>query len=100
MNDKATLVINSIINKENMAELPTYLEAMTPVFMKNGANPVGKYKTIEVVTGERSPEMIAVFDFPNVEAIKDLVNGADYKNLNDLRSRVFSSLNLMICSAQ
>ncbi|MFT4601346.1 MAG: hypothetical protein ACI857_001526 [Arenicella sp.] len=94
---KSILVINAIINKANMAELPAYLGAIGPIFGKNGGSPLGKYKGAEQISGEDGPDIISVMQFPNAEAIKTAVNSDEFKALAELRARVFSKLNLTIC---
>ncbi|PCJ80050.1 MAG: hypothetical protein COA49_09855 [Bacteroidetes bacterium] len=96
--EKAILVINAIVNKENMAEVPVYLENIMPVFAKNGGKPVGRYKTVQQLEGIDSPEMIAIFEFESVDVINTMINGADFTNLSDLRARVFDKLNMVICT--
>lgn len=95
-NSKALLVVNAIVNKENMSELPQYIQGIGPVFAKNGGKPVGQYKTIEQIAGEDSPEMVSIVEFENAETIRNLVNSEEFQALSELRSRVFSKLNLVI----
>ena len=92
------LVINAIVNKENKAELPDYLDKTLQVFKANGGKPIGKYKAIQSLGGEDSPEMIAIIAFPGDQKIKDMLKSKDFKNLGELRSRVFDKLNLVLCS--
>ncbi len=94
---KSFLIINAIVNKENMAELQEYLGIVMQIFGKNGGKPVGRYKTIEQLSGEDSPEMIAILEFADTEVIKDMVYGDEFMALSEMRSRVFSKLNMMIC---
>ena len=94
--NKSFLVISAIVDKQNMAELQEYLDSVMQVFGKNGGKPVGRYKTIESLSGEDSPEMIAIIEFPDAEVIKNMVNGEDFKALSEMRTRVFSKLNMMI----
>ena len=96
-NNNAILVINAIVNKENMAELPTYLEGIKQVFGKYGAKPVARYKTVEQLAGEDSPEMVSISSFENVEAIQTLIKSEEFRALSELRARVFSKLNIMTC---
>lgn len=97
--NKSLLVINAIVNKQNMGELQEYLGSVMQIFGKNGGKPVGRYKTIEQIAGEDSPEMIAVIEFPDVQTIKNIVSSEEFEGLAELRARVFSKLNLMICGA-
>jgi uncharacterized protein (DUF1330 family) len=95
--NKSFLVINAIVDKQNMAELQEYLGSVMQIFGKNGGKPVGRYKTIEQLSGKDSPEMIAIIEFPDTSVIKDMVNGEEFLSLSDMRSRVFSKLNMMVC---
>ena len=92
------LVINAVINQENKAELQGYLNQMMQVFKDNGGKPVARYKAVENLLGDNSPEMVAIISFPDSQTIKDMINGEDYISLTELRSRVFEKLNLIICS--
>jgi uncharacterized protein (DUF1330 family) len=91
------LVINAIVNKENKAELSEYLDKTFQMFKANGGKPVGKYKAVESLGGEGSPEMIAIIAFPDDQKIKEMMNSKDFENLGELRSRVFDKLNLVLC---
>jgi len=91
------LVINAIVNKENAAELQDYLARVMKIFGEYGGKPIGRYKTSEFILGEHSPEMIAMIEFPSANVIHELVAGADFQALGELRARVFSQLNMMIC---
>ena len=98
MNDqKTTLVITAIVNKSNMAELPFYLEQIQPIFANNGAKPVGRYKTVENISGIDSPDIISIFEFDSPETVNTMVESEEFTGLAELRERVFSKLNLVIC---
>ena len=97
MNDlKAILVITAKVNKENMNELKSYLDQIGPITGKFGGQPVAKYKTIEDITGEQSPDLISVMEFPSKEVINEMVHSKDFTDMADLRARVFTKLNMMI----
>ena len=97
--NKAVLAINAIVNKEYMAELPDYLANVMQVFGKNGGKPVARYKTVEPLIGEQSPEMLAVIEFPNADTIKNMINGEDFQALAEVRARIFTKLNMMTCAS-
>lgn len=97
--NKAVLVINAIVNKENMAEVPGYLGQVMQIFGKNQGKPIGRYKTVEQLLGEDSPEMVAIIEFPSASVIHDMVNGDDFQSLSDLRARVFRKLNMVTCTS-
>ena len=96
---KSILMINAVVNKENTAELPSYLEQIGPVFGKFGAKPVAKYKIVRNIVGENSPELTAFYEFENAESIDTLIDSQDFKALAELRARVFTKLNLSVVEA-
>lgn len=96
---KSLLVISAIVNKQYMAELNDYLGSVMQIFGKNGGKPIGRYKTIDQLLGEESPEMLVIIEFPDPGVIKDMVNSSEFMALAEMRARVFSKLNMMICGA-
>lgn len=96
--NKPVLVINAIVNKENMAELQGYLSNVIQIFGKNGGKPIARYKTSAKLLGEDAPEMTAIIEFPDADTIKNMVNGDDFMALSEVRARVFSKLNMLICT--
>ena len=95
--NKSFLVISAIVDEQNVAELQEYLGSVMKIFGENGGKPVGRYKTIEQLSGEDSPEMIAIIEFKDTDVIKQIVDGEEFMDLSDMRSRVFSKLNMMVC---
>ncbi|MFY0674788.1 MAG: DUF1330 domain-containing protein [Bacteroidia bacterium] len=96
---KAVLIINAIVNKDNASELQNYLGGVMKVFGANGGKPVGRFKTTDALTGENSPEMVAIIEFPNTSVIKEMVNGEAFGALGELRARVFTMLNMFIAES-
>ena len=100
MNDqKSIVVITAIVNKSNRTELPIYLEQMKSIFAINGAKPIGRYKTMQNIIGIDSPEIISIFEFKNPETVIAMVESEEFTGLAELRARVFSNLNLIICES-
>lgn len=98
MNDqKVILIATAKVNKSKMEDLKSYLEQAGPLTEKFGGQGVAKYKTIQEIAGEESPELISVTEFPNVDAINKMVNSSEFKALAELRSSAFNKLNLIIC---
>ncbi len=62
------------------------------IFTKNGGIPLYRFKKVEVLIGDKSPEMTAIIEFPSTEIIKKMIESDDFVALSDLRSRVFSEL--------
>ena len=90
------LIITAIVNKQHIAEVPTYLGSVMQIFGQNGGKPVGRFKTVDPILGEETPEMMAVIEFSNADTIKNMVNGEAFKALSEQRARVFTRLNMMI----
>lgn len=94
--NKTFLVITAIVNKQNIAEVPEYLGSVMQIFGQNGGKPVGRYKTVNALVGEESPEMMAVIEFDNAKIIEDMVKGEAFNALAEQRARVFTKLNMII----
>ncbi len=94
--NKTFLVITAIVDKQNIAEVPEYLGSVMQIFGQNGGKPVGRYKTINSLIGDQSPEMMAVIEFESAKIIEDMVNGEAFKALAGQRARVFTKLNMII----
>lgn len=94
--NKTFLVISAIVNKQNIAEVPNYLGSVMQIFGQNGGKPVGRYKTVDSLVGEESPEMMAVIEFDSPQTIHDMINGEAFQSLTQQRARVFDKLNMII----
>jgi uncharacterized protein (DUF1330 family) len=94
--NKTFLVITAIVNKQNIAEVPEYLGSVMQIFGQNGGKPVGRYKTVNALVGEESPEMMAVIEFDNPKTIEDMVKGEAFNTLAEQRARVFTKLDMII----
>ena len=97
MENIAKLIINAIPNPENMQEVQSYLGNMMPVISQHGGTIVQRYKTLEHLAGENGPEMIVIFEFPNHQSIKTMMESDGFKNLSESRAKAFTKLNMMVC---
>ena len=94
--NKTFLVITAIVNKQNIAEVPEYMGSVMQIFGQSGGEPVGRFKTINSLVGDESPEMMAVIEFDSPETIEDMVNGEAFNALAEQRARVFTKINMII----
>jgi uncharacterized protein (DUF1330 family) len=94
--NKTFLVITAIVNKQNIAEVPEYLGSVMQIFGQNGGKSVGRYKTINSLVGNESPEMMAVIEFASPKIVEDLVKSEAFTALAEQRARVFTKLNMII----
>ena len=93
---KTFLVITAIVNKQNIVEVPEYLGSVMQIFGQNGGKPIGRYKTINSLVGDESPEMMAVIEFDSPKSIEDMVSGEAFNALAEQRARVFTKQNMII----
>jgi hypothetical protein len=49
--NRTVLVITAVVDQEHKQELQGYLSQMMQIFKDNGGKPLGRYKTIEKITG-------------------------------------------------
>jgi uncharacterized protein (DUF1330 family) len=96
--NKTILAINAIVNKDNMVDVQSYLENIGALFAKNGGKPIARYKTVQDIIGNESPEIIGLFEFPSADAINQMIDGEDFIALAELRAKAFTKLNLVICN--
>ena len=90
------MIINATPNANKMEGFQEYNSKIMPVFLSAGAEPVGRFKTIEKLAGENAPAAVAVFKFKNIEAAKTMMANQEFNDLADLRAEVFASLNIML----
>ena len=95
-NKKAILIVAAVVNKDKMEDLTSYLQKAGPLTDQYGGKGLARYKTLENISGDQSPEILSVTEFPSAETIKVLVNSAEYKALDNLRSTAFTKLNMII----
>ena len=55
-----------------------------------------RYKTINSLVGNESPEMMAVIEFDSPKAIEEMVEGEAFNALAEQRVRIFAKLNMII----
>lgn len=94
--DAAYLIINTIPNPENMEGFQSYLSKVMPVFAANGGVKIERHKTVEQVMGNSGIAMSGIFEFPNVQSIKDMIESEGFKSLSTLRAAAFKQLDLFI----
>jgi uncharacterized protein (DUF1330 family) len=96
--EKTFLIVNAIPNTEDMESFQTYLSKIVPIFRNNGATNMQRFKTVEQVMGNGGIKASAVFEFPNAQAIKDMVASEEFNTLNELRKKAYNQeVDLMIC---
>lgn len=99
MNDQKTfLIINAVPNIDDMQSFQSYLSQIVDVITKFGGTNMQRFKTVEQIMGQGGIKAIAVFEFPNSQAIKDMYASHDFNSLNELRAKAYKQeVDLMIC---
>ena len=93
------LIVEATPNPENMIELQSYSSQAPAIAKKHGGVPVASYNVESAIDSEEKPAAIAVFSFPNREAIQDLlINDPDYQQLIPLRDKGFKSIRFFVCN--
>lgn len=70
---------------DDMASFQSYLSQIVTIFKQFGATNMQRFKTTEQLMGHGEIKAIAVFEFPNAQAIKDMYSSEDVNALNELR---------------
>jgi uncharacterized protein (DUF1330 family) len=99
MNESKTfLIINAVPNTDDMPSFQIYLSQIIEIFKAFGGNNMQRFKTTEQIMGQGGIKAIAIFEFPNAQAIKDMKNSPAFNALNDLRKKAYKQeVDLMIC---
>jgi uncharacterized protein (DUF1330 family) len=99
MQDTPTyLIVNAIPNTEDMPSFQDYLHQIAGVFKQYGGSNMQRWSTVEQIMGQGGIKAIAVFEFPDVQSIKNMMNGSEFNALNDLRKKAYrQEVDLMIC---
>jgi uncharacterized protein (DUF1330 family) len=99
MNESNTfLIVNAVPNTEDIQSFQSYLSQIVGVFVKFGGSNMQRFKTVESIMGQGGIKAIAIFEFPNAQAIKNMRNSEEFNALNDLRKKAYKQeVDLMIC---
>lgn len=92
-----TLVITVKVNKENMAEMPKYVEAINPIMQQFGGKKIAEYGSKEQLRTAGGPDKVVIIEFKDKATIQELVKSEGFTALEELRSRVFTDLTMSIC---
>jgi uncharacterized protein (DUF1330 family) len=96
--NKTFLIINAIPNTDDLESFQSYISKIIVIFTKFGGNGMQRWKINEQVMGQGGIKAIAVFEFPSVQSIKDMIASEEFKALNDLRKKAYKQeVDLMIC---
>ena len=96
--NKTFLVINAIPNTDDMPSFKLYISQIIEIFAKFGGTGMQRWKTTEQVMGQGGIKAIAVFEFPSVQSIKDMMVSEEFNALNNLRKKAYKQeVDLMIC---
>ena len=96
--NKTFLIVNAIPNTDDLASFQFYISKIIGIFTKFGGNGMQRWKTTEQVMGQGGIKAIAVFEFPSVQSIKDMIASEEFNALNDLRKKAYKQeVDLMIC---
>jgi uncharacterized protein (DUF1330 family) len=96
---KSYLVISALAKAGMQEKLHNYLSQAMPLAMAAGGKPTGRFMATEQLVGEGGPNIIATLEFADDQAIKGMVESAEFAGLAELRNEVFEHLDMIICKA-
>lgn len=93
------MIVNAVPNTDDMPSFQSYLSQIVVIFQQFGGSNMQRFRTVEQIMGKGGIKAIAVFEFPNGQAIKDMVASDAFQALNDLRKKAYTQeVDLMICT--
>ena len=95
---KTFLIVNAVPNTDDMLSFKSYLSQILEIFKKFGGSNMQRFSTLEQIMGQGGIKAIAIFEFPNAQAIKDMHASDEFNALNELRKKAYKQeVDLMIC---
>lgn len=95
---KTFLIVNAVPNTDDMPSFKSYLSQIVEIFKKFGGSNMQRFSTKEQIMGQGNIKAIAIFEFPNVQTIKDMYASNEFNSLNKLRKKAYKQeVDLMIC---
>ncbi len=92
------LIVSAIPNPDDVFSYNSYVFQIASIFNLYRAVIVGRYRTIEQVTGNSGVKTTAIFTFPDVTAIKVMLASPEFNALNDLREKAYTKkVDYLIC---
>jgi uncharacterized protein (DUF1330 family) len=98
--NKTFLIVNAVPNMDDIESFQSYIAQIVGIFKQFGGGGMQRWKTVEQVMGKGGIKAIAVFEFPNAQAVKDMMASKEFNSLNDLRKKAYKQeVDLMICES-
>jgi len=95
---KTFLIVNAVPNTNDIPSFKSYLSQIVAIFKNFGGSNMQRFSTIEQIMGKGNIKAIAIFEFPNSQAIKDMYTSTEFNSLNELRKKAYKQeVDLMIC---
>lgn len=72
-----------------MINFKTYISQIVGIFHQFGGVALQRFKTIEQVKASGGIQSVAIFEFPNVQAIHEMIASPEFNALKELRKKAF-----------
>lgn len=92
----AYLVVTATPNPDGADAMQQYIAQAGELLGAAGAQPVGRFKFAQALTGSDFPALTAVMEFPSAAAITDTFASDAYAELIPLRDQGFIDINIAI----
>jgi uncharacterized protein (DUF1330 family) len=96
MSEKSILIVNAVLNPSEVMSLERYSTRVTDLFQASGAKPIGRYRLVEPILGNRHPSLVVMMEFPSDRAIREVFASEAYQKLTPEREKAFESLDVFI----
>ncbi len=84
------------VNEDNIDALNTYIGVTTPLLEQVGARIVETYQTEKPVVGAVLPQTVTVVEYPDLDAVHRVFDGAEYTGLRHIREQAFTHYQISI----
>ncbi|MEP1489347.1 MAG: DUF1330 domain-containing protein [Algibacter sp.] len=93
---KVNLIIVAKINHDESEALSHYLDKVGNLYKQVEAKSVGKYKISKPLIGKRTPSLVSIMEFSNMESLNHVFDGNEYKELIAYRDKAFLDVEAFI----
>jgi uncharacterized protein (DUF1330 family) len=99
MTDQAFLFVTATPNPNEPQAMQEYLKQVLPLLISGGGKLLGRGAVQDVIVGSPDYKMAMTMAFDDIEAAKAVFESEDYKNLEDVRDRGFSKIDIALAKS-
>lgn len=96
MNLKIFFIIIGFINPQEQESFKHYSTEINKLYESVGAEVIGRYPIAQTLLGEEKPDFLLVVEFPNQQALQNLLTSKEFQDLAPYREKAFSKISVFI----